>query len=346
MLNATAQVARLLAPGRLVFDEEPFDAESLGAREVAAITEWSAISTGTETAAYLGLPPLRSDVAPYPRVVGYCNVAHVVAVGADVLDVSVGDRIVTFQSHRSHFIVDVSCVMAIVPDDLDPRLATVTYLFHLGYDAFLKGDAFAGMNALVVGLGPLGLGAVAVGDMAGMRIAAVSDHEIQRERACRMGSIAAFDRDDPPERIRSFGKEPGIDLVVLTSNGWEDFMLALKVVRQGGVICVVGFPGRLSGRPPFNPLQAELFYQKQLTIRAVGFAAASDVPPSEIRFTTKRNMNYLIDRIASGSLPAAELISGEYDAFSLQKAYEDLLAHRGNPVTYILRWPGADENRI
>jgi len=344
-MKTIARVAKLTAPYQIVFEEEPLDFSTLGDLDIAAVTEWSAISPGTEIAAYTGAPPLRSDIPAYPRLVGYCNVARVVAVGKNITNIASGDRIVTYQPHRSHFVVDLSSVITVVPENLDSRLAAVTYLFHLGYDALMKGGAIAGTNAIVIGLGALGLGAVAVANMAGVRVAAVSSQAVQYQRAMRMGAAVTLNRDYSPDELSRFGGDSGIDLAVVTTNSWDDYLLALNAVRQGGVICLLGFPGRLSGVPTFNPLEAELFYRKQLTIRAVGMAPTSDVPASEIRFTDKRNMSYLIERIAAGILPAEELISAEYDADRLKDAYDDLVERRKNPITYLLRWPAAEELR-
>ena len=338
MSEIQAKIVRLTGPRRLLFEEHTLDIANLAEDQIAAMTEFSAISPGTELGAYTGATPLRTDVEPYPRLQGYCNVSKVLKTGFKVRACKAGDRIVTFQSHRSHFVIGERQVVAVVPNNVSSSTASVTYLFHLGYNALLQAGAVAGTNIAVIGMGVLGLGAVAVGKMAGMRVAAISDQESQTERATKMGAQITSSRKHAEVALQQFSGEPGLDLVIQTTNSWDDYLLALKTVRRGGQICLIGFPGRDTGNPEFNPLAPELFYQKQLTVKAVGFSPASDVPPYEIRFTDKRNMRFLIEKIAEGVLPADQMISDEYAATDLETAYIDLLGHKNNPVTYVLKW--------
>lgn len=83
-------LARLMAPKQLVF--ERIEHRAPGPHEVSAKTLYSAISAGTELAAFDGLPPLSSAPA-YPRLMGYCNIARIEAVGAEVREHSVGELI-------------------------------------------------------------------------------------------------------------------------------------------------------------------------------------------------------------------------------------------------------------
>jgi threonine dehydrogenase-like Zn-dependent dehydrogenase len=314
------------------------EVNDLSDNQVFAKTEFTAISPGTELGAYTGARPLRDDVQPYPRLLGYCNVSKIIKTGSAVKSVKAGDRIYTFQSHRSHFIIDEKQIIAVIPDNLSSKDAAVTYLFHLGYNALLQAGAVAGNNVAVIGLGVLGLGAVAVGKLSGLSVAAVSDQECQLKRADEMGAKLTASRNNALDRLQDFAGEPGLDLVVLTTNSWDDYLMAMKSVRRGGQICLIGFPGRDSGAPTFNPLSPDLFYQKQLTIKAVGFSPATDAPAHEIRFTDKRNMRFLIEQIADGLLPASSMISAEYHAEDIKTAYQHLLEHTGNPVTYVLKW--------
>ncbi|MBK6637169.1 MAG: hypothetical protein IPG34_05480 [Rhodocyclaceae bacterium] len=162
----SARVAILEAPRDLHFKEETLDPAAVGDGDVLAETIVSAISPGTELAAYTGAPPLRPGVV-YPRLVGYCNVARVLACGKAVSSVAPGDRILTFSSHRSHFCIPATDVLAVLSDGITSEDAACAYLFHLGYDAVLKSDVRAGSEVIVIGLGVLGLATVALAALAG-----------------------------------------------------------------------------------------------------------------------------------------------------------------------------------
>ena len=101
------KVVQLESPNLVKFIEKDLDEENLEFGAILCETLVTAISPGTELAAYNGLPPLRPATG-YPRLQGYCNVSQVIAKGSQVKSVNIGDRILTFQSHRSHFIVPES----------------------------------------------------------------------------------------------------------------------------------------------------------------------------------------------------------------------------------------------
>ncbi len=70
-----AKISKLLGPQELAFESETIDESTLAADKILCKTLVSAISPGTEIAAYDGLPPLH-PIKAYPRLVGYCNVAE------------------------------------------------------------------------------------------------------------------------------------------------------------------------------------------------------------------------------------------------------------------------------
>jgi len=217
-----------------------------------AKTICSAISTGTEIAAYKGLATLREEVE-YPRLLGYCNVARVVETRVVIL---------TGQSHRDGF--DVAEVICRVPKNADFRKASTTFLYHLGYEALLRGKFWRGQHVRVIGRGLL-------------------------------ATITA-------EVSKLFGgnKQGDVDLVVVTSNTWDDWKLALSAVKNEGIISVLGFPGRGQSAPDFNPLEPKFLYAKKLTIVYCG---------RDLLKTVSWNCGMLLDLILKGRLHPEKLIS-------------------------------------
>ena len=329
--NINARVSCLLAPGKLVFEEEIIDPASLAPGDVAVATEFSAISPGTELAAYSGAPPLRPG-NPYPRLVGYCNCGRVISAGGDVEKIRAGDRVLTFASHRSHYRMPAKEIAALVPPALHGALASVTYLFHLGYAALLRAGAKAGDRVGVIGLGALGIAAVAMAREIGAHVIALSGREAALAKVRRLGAGETLKLDDPAVA------EIGADIVVSTSNKWDDWLAALRAARRGGIIAVLGFPGREQPQPLFNPLDSQYFYDKHLTFMAAGHLIESDQSPEAGALVLHRNMAYLVDLISKDRLPAQEMACHILPAEELAKAYDDLLARRGDALTYVLRW--------
>jgi threonine dehydrogenase-like Zn-dependent dehydrogenase len=317
-----SSVFRLYGPRDLRVDKEILDLGALGERAIAARTLFSAVSTGTELAAYRGDPPLRPTPFPYPRLVGYCNVAEVVAVGARVAGYKPGDVVLSGQSHRSAYVCDERSVFLALPPQVDPAAASITYLLQLGYGALRSTDAQKGQQVAVIGLGVLGLATVACARMMGLDVSAVSSQAASLDIARRWGARAVA-RDD----ATSIGV---IDRVVLTSNLWQDWLLSLKTVNIGGTIVTLGFPGRGQALPDFNPLDSQWLYDKRLTIKATGPAAS----PDQLR----HDLAHLINQAAVGALHANRLISKTICWQDLPTLYAELAANRGKMLTAVLKW--------
>jgi len=334
-----SKIVELHGPRNLVIKSHTLDIGDLESNEVVAETLYSAISSGTEVAAYKGDPPLRPSKV-YPRVVGYCNVAEVIAKGSSASKYEVGDRILTFQSHRSAFVCTEGSIITKIPDNVDLIEATTTYLFHLGYNALLKGDLKPGHNVAVVGLGTLGLTTVALASLFGARVYAFSNQPTSLELAKVFGAHLASRKDSQNilEVIHQDTKGTGIDIVVSTSNSWPDWRLAISLPRKGGKVCVLGFPGRTEPIPDFNPLDSRFFYDNQLTIIACGYSPDYVIDAHDIRFTIKRNCKFLLGLIIDKELPAGRLISSVFDWHEIGTVYETIAKRKAPYLTGILKW--------
>lgn len=332
-------VYELEGPRVLVQKVEALDPNAIEENSVLARTLVTAISPGTEVAAYIGSPPLRPGKI-YPRLIGYCNIAEVIGVGSNVFDTKLGDRIATFQSHRSAFVCKESEILTVVPEGADLGAVATTYLFHLGYHALLRGEMRPGLNVGIIGLGTLGMGAIAVASHSGAEVFGFSNQAASAELGRALGAREIFDRSasNAISKINDHTGGTGIDLVVTTSNSWDDWQLALNLARPGGTIAVVGFPGRGEKPPSFNPLDSQFLYDKQLTIVGCGTPTNRDLSARELRFTLKRTYRYLVDLIVRDELPARRLVSETVHWYQLGEIYERMANREVGLFTCLLDW--------
>ncbi len=338
-----AQITELIAAGELVYRTEPVPAEEPGENRILAKTLFSAISPGTEVAAFAGEPPLR-PMKVYPRLVGYCNVAEVLRVGEGVADLRPGDRILTHQSHRSLFCCEVSQILATLDPGADAAASSTTYLFHLGYNALLRGSLQPGHRVAVLGLGTLGLTTVAAARAFGSQVIGLSNQEEARAAALEFGATAcsAKEASAAEAMIGELAGSDGLDLLVTTSSSWEDWELALRLPRNGGVIAVLGFPGRGQGQPHFNPLASQYFYDRQLSLVACGYSPLTPAAPQDIRFTRQRNCRTLLEMIRTEQLPGRRLITEIVRWDQLAGVYQRMQERNTGPGTILLDWRDCD----
>lgn len=325
-------IVQLDGPGELVWRREPVEAPTGSQLRCATIV--SAISPGTEIAAWSGLPPLRPG-NPYPRVQGYCNVARVIDAGPDAIGFAPGDVVLSFTSHRSHFLLDTADVLVKLPPDGDLAKLACAYLFHLGYNATLRSDIRAGSRVLVIGLGVLGLTSVAMASLAGARVHAVSNQPATARIATRFGARAVHRRDAVADAMAGQA-----DVVISTTGGWDDWRSALVCAAPMGRIAVLGFPGRGLGAGEHNPLDSQYFYAKQLRIEAVGMSPGQPDARGFLPFNERANLAFLTDAIHRGDIDPAPLISGRMSGFDIKQAYEAIVRRDNDALTFILEWDG------
>jgi hypothetical protein len=296
---------KILSKPPISWDETPYD--------IDAKTIYSAISPGTEMAAYLEYEPLRPSQL-YPRLMGYCNLAQ---------DLISHDFILTFQSHRSHFRCsnnDVLLRFNTLSEKQQKHAATI-YLYHLGYDALIKAikhkkDA---KSIAIIGCGTLGLACALVAKAMGFTPTIFSNQKINP-------TIEGINIE-PKSNISE--NENQYDWVINTSNQWDDHHLSMQLASRFSPIVMIGFPGRGQDIPSFNPLTSKYIYDKQLALFSCG-----DIPLDEI----KNNIKWIWDKLSDNTIDGDILISNIFPSSNLDDAYQQLKNRKPNTFTYLLDW--------
>jgi len=329
----------LVAPRTLTQRKEQLNLTALAPSAVVATTLYSVISPGTEIAAWVGKPALRPGKI-YPRVLGYCNVARVHAFGSQVADLTIGDIILTHQCHRSAFYCEQNDILLTLPSSTtiaaQQRLAA-SYLYHLGYMALLDGGFRPGYEVAVVGFGALGFTAASLVAAYGGRPLVFSSRAIDESSRAAIPHARFFNKNES-HNVTICPALGGVDLVVNTSDAWPDYSLSLQLARRGGIITLLGFPGRGLQPPDFNPLDSQFLYDKALTLRQIAHVTDLPVPAIDARFTLKRNLAHLYSLLDDGRLDPAPLINTRFQQANITAAL-DLLENRTSAAkSVLLEW--------
>lgn len=338
--------AILYGAGDLRIEERPLNVESLEPGQVYVETEVSALSTGTDLGNYLGDSTFVPGASEYPRAVGYSNVGVVRRVGAAVVHLKPGQRVFSTKPHQSAYIAQQEELLVPIPESVSSEEASLSYLTHLVLASLRQARYEPGENVAVVGLGVIGLCAVWLARAMGAKVVGISNSTTRSKAAIKLGVHATFLADDPrlEEMLREVFGEVGADIVILTANPWDAYRLALEIVRYAGRVSVLGFPGRNQGSPPFNPVDRCWLYAKQLTLLGAGFAPTVDCSAADLRFNTRRNLQYILDLMGSHKPRLESIISHNLPASRMKEAYELAKQHSKSLIAAVFDWRGRDSN--
>lgn len=187
----------------------------------------------------------------------------VMALGSEVTGLQVGDRIVgitPFGAYAQEVVVDAANAIPLAADISDQDLE-LAGSFVLTYGTSLhalkdRAQAQAGETLLVLGAGGgVGLAAVEIGKLLGMRViaAASSAEKLAAARAMGAGETIDYSVEDLRERIKAITAGRGVD-VVYDPVGGDFAEPALRSVGWRGRYLVVGFAAGEIPKIPVNLL--------------------------------------------------------------------------------------------
>jgi threonine dehydrogenase-like Zn-dependent dehydrogenase len=315
----------------LRLEEKTFDPAAIGEGEVYVETDITALSTGTDLGNYLGRSTEVPGAPSYPRWVGYSNVGIIKKTGASVRNLVPGQRVFSMKPHLSAFVAGSSELMVPVPETVSSEQASLVYLTQLGVAAMRQARYEAGETVAVVGLGVIELGTVAMARALGARVFAVANSDLRAAAARGLGAEEVLHSAQPAPANAA-------DIVVLTANTWESFRYSVDLVRYGGRISVLGFPGRAQPAPDFNPLDPAWFYGKQLTLIGAGLSSRVECQPWDIRFNLRRNLEFILSAMAAGTINLEPIISHRFPARNMRDAYELASTHAKELMAAVFDW--------
>lgn len=166
------------------------------ADEVQVRLAISTISSGTERANLIGDPNVTAGgaAAPFPRILGYSSAGVVEAVGENVTEFNVGDRVAISWSIHSQLININRGLVYKLPDSISFNDGALMHIGIFPLAAIRKCHLEIGESAIVMGMGVLGLVAIPLLKTAGAApIIAVDPIPEKREKALSVGADYALD---------------------------------------------------------------------------------------------------------------------------------------------------------
>ena len=273
---------------------------------------------GTDIHAWGGNQPFFS----YPRVLGHEICGEIIGLGKNILNLKSGqqvavipyvacgqcpaclsgrtnccEKISVIGVHRDGGFSEYLCVPVknlLVVDDVEPEAAALIEPFAISAHAVRRAAIQPGEQVLVVGAGPIGLGAAAIAKADGAQVVVADTSPARR------------DHSDPQftERLcAAFGGSLAQKVIDATGNQ-QAMNNTVNLIRHGGSIIFVGlFKGELQIPDPE-------FHKKETTMMGS-------------RNATEEDFAKVGRLMAEGKVTAGMMLTHRYDFRSLAEIYEN-----------------------
>jgi predicted dehydrogenase/threonine dehydrogenase-like Zn-dependent dehydrogenase len=282
-----------------------------------------------------------------PQPLGYCNAGVVVEAGPGV-QLRPGDRVVSNGPHAEIVRVGKN-LCAPIPPSVDDATASFAVLSAVALQGIRLSRASVGDRVLVLGLGLVGLLSVQILKAMGCRVFGADLVRGRLELARGWGAevVDVAGEGDPVAIVADLTAGRGVDAVVIAAatSSAEPVSQAARMCRHRGRVILVGVADLR--------LDREEFYRKEITFQVscsygpgrydpVYEDDGVDYPYGLVRWTEQRNLEAVLELMASGAIDTRPLVSREFDFAQAADAYRHF-AENPSALGIVLRYPEAAE---
>lgn len=282
-----------------------------------------------------------------PLPLGYCNAGEVIAVGEDVSEFKVGDRVASNGSHAEIVLVPKNLVVKI-PDNVSDEEASFTVISSIGLQGIRLVNPTFGETVTVIGLGLIGLITCQLLKANGCRVLGYDFDEAKVDLATSFGihAFKASKETDPVMVCMEKTNGVGVDGVIITASTQSDEVIAqaAQMSRKKGRIVLVGVVGLDIKRSDF--FEKELSFQVSCSYGPGRYdeqyeQRGVDYPLPYVRWTEKRNFEAVLQALANGALHVKPLISEVVELNNFNSIYSQIGSSRS--IASLIRYPGTNE---
>jgi predicted dehydrogenase len=278
-----------------------------------------------------------------PMALGYSSAGTIVEIGEGIHGFQSGDRVACagggYAVHAEYVLVPQN-LLAHLPDGLDFEQGAFATLGSVAMHGFRLAGPQVGDRVAVIGLGLMGLLAAGIAKAAGCEVFGI-DLSPERVRLAESQGIAAVVRTGCEEAAGAFTRGSGFDQVLICADSKKNdpIELAAVLARDRARVVSVGAVGLDIPRKPY--------YEKELDFivsRSYGPGRydmqyeehGQDYPAGYVRWTEGRNLQAMVDLMASGKLDVRPLISHRFPIDQASQAYELITGKHGEPFLAVL----------
>lgn len=286
-----------------------------------------------------------------PLSLGYCSVGQVLEVGAGGTAFEIGDRVASNGKHAAVVSVPTN-LCARVPDMVSDDEAAFTVLGAIALQGIRLAYPTLGEAVVVTGLGLIGLVTVQLLRAQGCRVLGLDFDAEKLALARRFGAevVNLGAGEDPLAAAQIFSRGRGVDAVIITAStkSSEPVHQAAVMCRKRGRIVLVGVTGLELSRADF--FEKELTFQVSCSYGPGRYDPSyeekgNDYPVGFVRWTEQRNLEAVLDMMASGRLDVKPLISHRFDIDVAEKAYE-LVGGSGSSLGILIEYSQDEKSAL
>lgn len=282
-----------------------------------------------------------------PLPLGYCNVGEVVAVGNNVTEFKVGDRVASNGGHAEYVLVPKN-LAAKIPDNVSDEEATFTVIGAIGLQGIRLLNPTFGETIVVVGLGLIGLVTAELLKANGCNVIGF-DFDKEKVKIAKAKGIIAINPAEGTDQVKfveSYTNGIGADGVIITASSKSNEIISqsAQMCRKLGRIVLVGVIGL--------DISRDDFYNKEITFQvSCSYGPGrydesyeqkgNDYPIGYVRWTEKRNFEAVLAAISKNILDVTPLITEKIPLLDYDKIYGDMGS--SNSIASILEYNSTEE---
>lgn len=281
---------------------------------------------------------------------GYSAAGIVIAIGGNVNDLVVGDRVACAGAQYSHHAEYISVARNLcvpISEKLDFEEASTVTLGAIALQGVRRSKPTLGETFVVIGLGILGQITSQILRANGCRVIGIDTDHIRIEKATSLGMNHGIHPDDNDiDTVARITDGFGADGVIITAANTSDQVVssAFKMCRKKGRVVLVGDVGLNLNRSDFYSKEIDFLisssygpgrYDQKYEEHGL------DYPISYVRWTENRNMAEYIRLITNGNIQVSPLVSARYPIEDATTAYKDI-GGKEKPLVAIFTYPPLD----
>lgn len=286
---------------------------------------------------------------------GYSVAGEVLAIGAEVTNFQIGDKVAAagagIANHAEYVDVPTNLVMK-MPNGLDYKYASTVTMGGIAMQGVRRADLRFGESCVVVGAGILGLLALQMLKLSGVKVVVTDLDEHRLALAKELGADLCVNptKEDAVKISNSFSGGYGVDCVLFTAatSSSKPLSDSFKMCRKKGKVVLVGVVGMEINRG--DMYAKELDFQISTSYGPGRYDSnyeekGLDYPLSYVRWTENRNMTEYLQLLHEGQIKLEPLIDAVYGIEKVDEAFASLVVEGQKPIIVLLDYKHSENQK-